>query len=191
MTFTEYSPVSGRKTGQLYPPAAPMESIPNEFDRSYRGSDEVARRIRLALSAFAIRCWRFWQSSILIVGIGTVATIVVGRDEWRVDIPAAIFVLGMASLAPIFVLWEIRGISRSYAKADITYSASFSTKAMLWQTATGTYEIPWGMMISCMTRANVTIIALENTRAICVIPHELITPAAEVRLRRIGSNANV
>ena len=190
MTFTQYSPLAGRISGEVFPPVAPVNAVPQTFDRSYEGSEDLQRRIRHALTAFAVRTWTFWQIGIYVLCLGVFATFAVGRADSSVYIPTLIFMVCFAAGGPITSLRDIRKLAKTYANRHAVYAASFRPDSFVWQTATGTYEIRWDSIVRSITRDQVTVLALEDSRAICVLPEELITEVARDRLATTNQKTN-
>jgi hypothetical protein len=191
MTFPEYSPLSGRISGEVFPPVASVNNVPQDFDRSYEGSKELQRRIRRALTAFAARTWKFWQTGIYVLCLGAFATFAVGRADSSVYIPTLIFVVCFAAGGPITSLRDISKLAKTYANRHAVYAASFGVDSFIWQTATGTYEIRWNSIARSITRDQVTVLALEDSRAICVLPDELLSPEARSSLEALSQSKTV
>jgi hypothetical protein len=182
VTFPEYSPLAGRRTGQVYPPVAPPSSVPPVYERTYRGTDEIEHRIRRALTAFAIRRWKFWQSSAFVVALGLLVAFTVDRNQWAAFLPTFGVALVMAvGLVGVGIL-DVGKVSKVYASRHVVYASLFGAESFIWQTATGTYEIRWKSVARVVQRDDVAVLALEDSRAICVLPNELITPDARSRL---------
>lgn len=95
-----------------------------------------------------------------------------------------------SSTEPLGGLWEIREVAKTYSNPLVSYGASFSEAAIVWQTAAGTFQVKWDTIHRIYHRDRVTIVALENSRAIVVLPDELLTANAESRLKRIATTTN-
>ena len=183
MTFDSYGPLTGRTSGQVYPPIAPVHSVPEHFERLYQGSADLERRIRLAITAYSVRTWTFWQSSVYLVILCAIVGAAILKSSWG-DYPLlALFTVIMAGSIPFYELRDIRKLAKTYSKPHATYAASFTPSGFVWQFTAGTFEIAWDSISTMIRRDSVTILALKNSRAIVVLPDELLTSEAETRLK--------
>jgi hypothetical protein len=184
MTFTDYTPFAPRRSGEVYPPVAAGDSIPRAFETSYEGSAELHRRIRSALTAYAIRDRRFWLTDIYLVGLCVVVGLLLGNNKPAVYLPTFGLGILMALAMIVTAFVDINHVSRLYSNERETYSASFKESSIIWRTQTGVYEIPLNSISRAVTRQRVTVLGITDSRAICVLPEELITPAAREWLDR-------
>ena len=190
MTFSVFSPIGGRKSGNVYPPVMPTDALPARFERTYIGAPELEVRIRRAIASYAVRTWAFWQSCIYVGALGLIIGAVVLHSHVGLVPLFGLIVVVMATSMPLGGLWEIREVAKTYSNPLVSYGASFSEAAIVWQTAAGTFQVKWDTIHRTYHRDRVTIVALENSRAIVVLPDELLTANAESRLKRIATTTN-
>jgi hypothetical protein len=185
MTFDSYGPLTGRTTGRVYPPVAPIRSVPERFERYYEGSSDVEVRIRRAITAYAVRTWTFWQSSVYLVSLCVIVGAAIFKTSWGYYPPLALFTVVMAGSVPVYELRDIRKLAKNYSNPHATYAASFTPSGFVWQSTAGTFEIAWDSISKTIRRDNVTILALKNSRAIAVLPDELLTIEAGNHLKKM------
>ena len=186
MTFDSYNPLTGRTSGQVYPPVAPVRSVPKQFERTYQGSADVEARTRRAITAYAVRTWNFWQSSVYLVAVCVVVGAAVLKTTWGFYPLLALFTVTMAGSIPVYELRDIRRLAKTYSNPHATYAASFTPNGFVWQSTAGTFEIAWDSIAKIIRRENVTIVALKSSRAIAVLPDELLTTEADAHLVKLG-----
>jgi hypothetical protein len=73
-------------------------------------------------------------------------------------------------------------LAAMYANPHVTYRARFDTAGVIWQNQTGLYEIRWESISRGVRRSGVYLLGIENSRAICVLPIELLTQTARSRI---------
>jgi hypothetical protein len=190
MTFPEYGLAARRKNGDVYPPTAATRVAPGTYSRSYRGSKQLQRRIFHALVAYAFQAWQFWQSSALIVFVGVISTLVLGGAHTYIYVLGFAFTVAFASIMPIVGLRDLWRVSKTYALPNVMYATIFGEETFFWHAATGTYEIAWSTVARVITRDRVRVLALRDSRAICVLPTELVTPFAEERIAQLTVSHN-
>jgi hypothetical protein len=184
VTIPEYDFATRRKLPPAFPPVASVQAAPNQFDQSYVGSKEIRQKLRRALTLYVAGQLRFWQYTIWIglVGALGIAFTARGMPGWYLPVVVVIVVLG-ALLMPFRVAVGVRHAADTYALEGETYSSSFDQENIFWRTATDTYEIPWTAIDRPVFKRDVTILTLKSSRAICVLPDELITPDARSRFQ--------
>jgi hypothetical protein len=161
-----------------------VEVLPARFERSYVGAPELEGRIRRAIASYAVRTWVFWQSSIYVSVLGVIVG-VAGLHDYLALVPFfALVIVVMAVSMPLSELWDVRKVAKTYSNPYFTYRAYFSAVSIVWQTAAGSFEVQWDSIHRIYRREGVTVMALKNTRAIVVLPDELLTATAETRLSR-------
>jgi YcxB-like protein len=175
----------GPKSGQVFPPLASVNSVPQQFDSSYEGSREMERRVRAAITTYALQTVGFWRSSVLLFLLGVVVAAAVLRSEWNYYPIAAILVVLIAASVPLSELLDIRNVAKTYAFPRVRYAAAFSERTIVWQTMTGTFEIAWDSVSKVVRRERVVVLTLENSRAIAVLPYELLTKDGQARLEEL------
>jgi hypothetical protein len=55
----------------------------------------------------------------------------------------------------------------------------------VWQSTAGTFEVAWDSLANTIRRETVTVLALKNSRAIVVLPDELLTSEAKGYLQKV------
>lgn len=184
MTFAELG-FLGPKSGQVFPPVATVNSVPQRFDSSYEGSREIERRVRAAITTYALQTVPFWRSSVLLFLLGAVAAVGVLRSEWNYYPITAVLVVLIAASVPFSELLDIRKVAKTYAFPHVTYAASLTDRSIMWQTPTGTFEITWDSVSKVVRRESVVVLTLQNSRAIAVLPYELLTKDGQARLEKL------
>ena len=86
---------------------------------------------------------------------------------------------------PLYLSVAVRHAADSYAVEGEKYSSSFDQVHIFWQTPTDTYDVAWATIDRAVCKVGVTILTLKSSRAICVLPNELLTTQARARLDEI------
>lgn len=186
MVFSDSSSWAGGRSGPVYPALAPAGSIPKSFDRSYEGSKALRRRVRIALTAYSVRRWSFWDTSVYLILLGLVVSFIASIGGVGVFLTFVAFVVALALIVLASRLRDPSKISRLYANEHATYASNFKPDSFIWQTATGTYEVGWDSVASSITRERVTVLGLKDSSAICVLPEELLTLDAQSRIDELA-----
>jgi hypothetical protein len=144
-------------------------------------------RIRHALLAYAATRFGFWKFSILVLVLVVAAT---GADllhtaphYFEIVFPVSVLLI---LVMPVMIWIKIPGLAQEYALESGWYSTAFENDRFFWQTPSALYEVPYSSIGRVFRSHDVVILGLRNSRAICVLPSEIIPNS---QLSTIGENA--
>jgi hypothetical protein len=168
-----------------FPPLADL-TVTNKYDHNYVGNKEIEHRVRRAMSAYAASRFPFWQYSLLIVLLGGLTQVFGAQAEpWWFPIVLVGIVIVIGSFVPLKVLVEIARAAKVYARPGEEYLSSFGSSSFTWKTPQATYEVHYDQINRVMSRSRVVILGLRSSRAICVLPYELMSAERLDRLKRL------
>jgi YcxB-like protein len=121
----------------------------------------------------------------LLFSFSVVVSVFVLRARWDEYPIAIVLIIVVAGSVPFREILDIRRVAKTYSLPHATYAASFTDAAFVWQAATGTYEIAWDSVAKIIDRERVFVLTLESSRAIAVLPFELLTPNGEAHLQNV------
>jgi hypothetical protein len=168
-----------------FPPAAPLDNVPTNYTYSYRGSFGIETRIRSALSAYARSDPRFWTYTV-VVFVAAAAAGIVGAQQYPVAIPIIAFLMFVivGPIVPMQILRQIAVVAGVYAVEGETYQTFFDETAFWWAVPGGSYRVDLHDVVRIYRTAGVTVVGLRGTRAICVLPDELLPTDIASKIRR-------
>jgi hypothetical protein len=88
-----------------------------------------------------------------------------------------------AAIMPIVILAGIPHAARTYAQPDTQYATRYGDSSIVWKSSQGLFEVRYDTIARIFMHDDVVILALKGSRAICVLPAELI-PSEKVNLIR-------
>jgi hypothetical protein len=188
MTIPTYSLFIGGNSREEYPPLAVRSLHDSAFQKSYEGNSETENRVRRAMIRYAVGRLTFWKLPIAEAVVLIVLLLLNPGHFSGLSLAALIVILiGIASLLPARVLWSASRAASDYAKIGKVYSATFSENELYWRTPDATYEVPLRSINRYRDFDQVVIVGLIRTKAICVLPHELIGKDERQKLRNISA----
>jgi hypothetical protein len=185
MTIPTYSMLDRKMLPPVFPPLAPSNPDDGQFDFTYTGSAAIEARIRSAMSAFARSDYNFWKYT-AVVFVAAVATGIIGGARYPIAMPvlSLILFLLIGGIVPRRILRQIDVAAGVYAVEGETYRSFFDDEAIWWAVPGGTYRIPFAAISRVFTTNGVTILGVGNSRAICVLPSELLPANFSLLLRK-------
>jgi hypothetical protein len=185
MTIPSHSLLDRRALKPQYLPVAREVSPESTFDNSYVGSADIEHRVRAALRRYAIRGIRFWQFPVAVFVLFLFQTIAVGprSETWYPFVTGGIAVI-IAVVMPVVILRGADRAATENARVDETYGSSIDQESLLWKLPDVVFEMKFRDIARIFSYADVVIFRMKGSRAICVMPREILPPPELARIKR-------
>ncbi|MDQ1571122.1 MAG: hypothetical protein QOF79_1796 [Actinomycetota bacterium] len=191
MTIPTYAVLPWTRLPGEYPRLAEQGSIERDFAMTYVGSPALERRIRSSLRRFAVRRFSFWRPSATAVILYTLAFIALGgREPIWVPITAAIVFLIIATAMPFATLRGVDIAATEYARPGEVYGALVEADSLLWKLPDVVFEISFSEVQRVVSYGGVSVLGLKHSRAIVVLPEELLSASQVARIGEVASTAS-
>jgi hypothetical protein len=183
VTIPTYSLLERRFLPAQFPPVVAVAEVPTTARLVYFGSDAMQARIRIALRSYARSELNFWKFPIAVFAltfsgaIGLERMLPIGGP---IIVALGCFLIGL--YVPVKILGQVDVAAEIYAADGEEYGARYDKASIWWTVPGGTYRIAFDDIARKRRRNGVTVVGMRNSRAICVLPDEIVPATIAHRL---------
>jgi hypothetical protein len=127
------------------------------------------------MSLFAVARLRFWAFPAWVMAFGVVSVVAESHVlPWAYLSALAGIAVAVALTVPIWTLSFIWKSSYEYARTNEKYASLYRLDSLVWRIPGRTFDVPFSLVERARLNRGVVILELNSSRAVCVLPSELV-----------------